>query len=45
MRSRTTTGSQDLFTAFGAERFIRDDLKDAAQHGNAAMQLGGCSGV
>ncbi|HEV2644220.1 MAG TPA: hypothetical protein VGT98_16020 [Candidatus Elarobacter sp.] len=39
------TQSQDLFTAFGAERFIRDDLKDAALHGNKAVQLGGCSGI
>ena len=36
---------QDLFTAFAAERLIRDDLKDAAVHGNRAVQLGGCSGV
>ncbi|MDP9106800.1 MAG: hypothetical protein M3N49_12825 [Candidatus Eremiobacteraeota bacterium] len=36
---------QQLFTTFGAESFIREDLKNAAQHGNAAVQLGGCSGV
>ena len=36
---------QGLFTTFGAEQFIRDDLKNAAQHGNAAMKLGGCSGI
>jgi hypothetical protein len=34
--------AQFLFGAFAAERFIRDDLKDAALHGNRAMQLGGC---
>jgi len=36
---------QQMFSTFGEESFIRDDLKNAAQHGNAAMQLGGCSGI
>ena len=36
---------QQLFNTFGAESFIREDLKNAARHGNAAVQLGGCSGV
>jgi hypothetical protein len=36
---------QQLFNTFSAERFIRDDLKNAALHGNNAMQLGGCSSI
>ncbi len=35
----------DLFRTFSDERFIRDDLKNAAQHGNKAVQLGGCQGI
>ena len=34
---------QTMFGAFAAEHFIRDDLKDAASHATAAMQLGACS--
>ena len=34
---------QSLFSAFGPERFIRDDLKAAAKHGTTAVQLGGCT--
>ena len=37
--------TQQLFGTFAAESFIREDLKNAAQHGNAAMQLGGCSSI
>jgi hypothetical protein len=37
--------AQFLFGAFAAERFIREDLKDAALHGNKAVQLGGCQDV
>ena len=34
---------QALFGTLPAEEWIRKDLKDAAQHGSAAMQLGGCA--
>jgi hypothetical protein len=34
---------QNMFHAFEAERFIRDDLKDAATHATTAMKLGGCT--
>ena len=34
---------QNMFGAFEAERFIRDDLKDAATHATTAMRLGGCT--
>ena len=34
---------QGLFATLPAEEWIRKDLKDAAQHGSAAMQLGGCA--
>jgi hypothetical protein len=34
---------QNMFNAFEAERYIRDDLKDAATHATTAMQLGGCT--
>ena len=34
---------QGLFGTVPAEEWIRKDLKDAAQHGSAAMQLGGCA--
>jgi hypothetical protein len=37
--------TQQLFGTFAAESFIREDLKNAAQHGNAAVQLGGCSSI
>jgi hypothetical protein len=36
---------QQLFSAFTAEHFIREDLKNAAMHGNKAMELGGCNGI
>jgi hypothetical protein len=36
---------QRLFSAFSDEFFIREDLKTAAQHAEAAMQLGGCSSL
>lgn len=35
--------TRQLFSAFAAEDFIREDLKVAAKHGTAAMQLGGCN--
>jgi hypothetical protein len=34
---------QGLFGTLPAEEWIRKDLKEAAQHGSAAMQLGGCA--
>lgn len=34
---------QALFGTLPAEEWIRNDLKDAAQHGSIAMQLGGCA--
>jgi hypothetical protein len=34
---------QGLFATLPAEEWIRKDLKDAAQHGSAAMLLGGCA--
>jgi hypothetical protein len=34
---------QNMFTAFEAEHYIRDDLKDAATHATTAMQLGSCT--
>jgi hypothetical protein len=34
---------QGLFGTLPAEEWIRKDLKDAAQHGSNAMQLGGCA--
>ena len=37
--------TSNLFNAFSAESFIREDLKKAAMHGNRAVQLGGCNGV
>jgi len=37
--------TQELFSTFTAERYIREDLKKAALHGNNAMQLGGCNGI
>ena len=33
---------QQIFGSFGAELGIRDDMKDAAEHGLRAMKLGGC---
>jgi hypothetical protein len=36
---------QKLFGTFAGERAIREDLKEAALHGNKAVQLGGCQGV
>jgi len=33
---------QTMFGAFEGERYIRDDLKDAAAHATSAMQLGAC---
>ncbi len=35
---------QGLFGSLPAEDLIRQDLKNAAQHGSAAMRLGGCAG-
>ncbi len=35
---------QGLFGTLPAEEWIRKDLKNAAQHGSAAMRLGGCAG-
>jgi hypothetical protein len=37
--------TQELFGTFAAEEYIKDDLKVAAEHGNKAMQLGGCAGA
>jgi len=34
---------QGLFATLPAEEWIRKDLKNAAQHGSIAMQLGGCA--
>jgi|GEM_PF-1248223 len=34
---------EHLFTAFGAEEWIRRDLADAARHATDAMHLGGCT--
>jgi len=34
---------QGLFATLPAEEWIRMDLKNAAQHGSTAMQLGGCA--
>ena len=36
---------QTLFGTFGAERFIRDDLQDAARHAANSMKLGGCNSL
>ncbi|HEY0380862.1 MAG TPA: hypothetical protein VGC72_01555 [Candidatus Elarobacter sp.] len=36
---------QELFSTFTAERYIREDLKKAALHGNNAMQLGSCNTI
>jgi hypothetical protein len=37
--------SQGLFSTFAFERFIRDDLQDAAQHASAAVKLGDCTAL
>lgn len=34
---------QQLFSAFGPEDLIREDLKTAAKHGTTAILLGGCT--
>jgi hypothetical protein len=36
---------EQMFSAFAPEDRIREDLKVAARHGTAAMQLGGCSAL
>ena len=48
--ARTAADQQDhdrlqgLFATVPAEEWIREDLKNAAQHGSNAMRLGGCAG-
>ena len=34
-----------LFSTFALERFIRDDLEDAARHASAAVKLGDCTAL